>query len=126
MSTQVEVVISPATRTSPVVVAASQATRAIGSSRSIASRTPSLIWSQSLSGCPSVTLSLVKNALGSVIKLLLLLISLLLFLPHCSIASLNNQLLQRYQITSADLSRPAATLPYEGRAWATILPDGDG
>jgi hypothetical protein len=56
----VEVVISPATRIRPVVVAASQATRASGSSRSIASSTPSLIWSHSLSGCPSVTLSLVK------------------------------------------------------------------
>src|SRR6185312_2170227 len=87
----------------------SQATRAIGSSRSIASSTPSLIWSQSLSGCPSVTLSLVKNALGSVIKLLLLLISLLLFSPHCFITSLNNQLLQRYQIASTDLTRPSAS-----------------
>ena len=25
----------------------------------------------------------------------------------------------------ADLSRPSATLPYEGRARATILPDGN-
>ena len=43
------------------------------------------IWSQSLSGCPSVTTPTVKKALGSVIKLLLLLISLLSILPHCYI-----------------------------------------
>src|SRR5688572_32851876 len=39
----------------PVVVAASQATRAWGSSRRIASRIASEIWSHILSGCPSVT-----------------------------------------------------------------------
>src|SRR5437867_10374750 len=70
ISTQAEVVISPATRMSPVVVAVSQATRAAGSWTIMASRTPSEIWSQSLSGCPSVTDSLVKNALGVFIKLL--------------------------------------------------------
>src|SRR5690242_10912559 len=70
MSAQAVVVISPATSTSPVVVAVSQATRESGSCASSASSTPSLIWSQSLSGWPSVTLSLVKNAFGSVMKLL--------------------------------------------------------
>src|SRR5947209_9267100 len=70
MSIQAEVVISPATSTSPVVVAVSQATRAVGSWTMMASSTPSEIWSQSLSGCPSVTDSLVKNAFGLFMKLL--------------------------------------------------------
>ena len=46
----VEVLISPSTRTRPVVVAVSQATRASGSSRMIASRMASEIWSHILSG----------------------------------------------------------------------------
>src|SRR5205823_11166996 len=70
ISTQAEVVISPATSTRPVVVALSQATRATGSCAKIASSTPSEIWSHSLSGCPSVTDSLVKNAFGFFMKLL--------------------------------------------------------
>src|SRR5438034_6281825 len=70
MSTQADVVISPATSTSPVVVAVSHATRAIGSCARMASSTPSEIWSQSLSGCPSVTDSLVKNTFGFFMKLL--------------------------------------------------------
>ena len=48
-------VISPSTSTRPVVVAVSHATRASGSSRMIASRIASLIWSHILSGWPSVT-----------------------------------------------------------------------
>jgi hypothetical protein len=28
-------------------------------------------------------------------------------------------------LDTVDPSRPSATLPYEGRAWATILPDGE-
>src|SRR5712691_5370161 len=72
ISIHAEVVISPAINTSPVVVAASQATRAIGSCAKIASSTPSEIWSHSLSGCPSVTDSLVKNDFGLFIKLLIL------------------------------------------------------
>ena len=47
--------ISPRTSTRPVVVAVSQATRASGSSRMIASRIASETWSHILSGCPSVT-----------------------------------------------------------------------
>ena len=47
--------ISPRTMTRPVVVAVSQATRAFGSSRMIASRIASLTWSHILSGWPSVT-----------------------------------------------------------------------
>src|SRR2546421_8899660 len=70
ISIQAEVVISPATSTSPVVVAVSQATRARGSCARIASSTPSEIWSQSLSGWPSVTDSLVKRVFGLFIKLL--------------------------------------------------------
>src|SRR5260221_2282297 len=71
MSIQADVVISPATSTSPVVVAVSQATRAMGSCAKIASSTLSEIWSHNLSGCPSVTDSLVKNAFGIFIKLLI-------------------------------------------------------
>ena len=37
------------------MVAVSQATRALGSSRMIVSRIASLTWSHILSGCPSVT-----------------------------------------------------------------------
>jgi hypothetical protein len=55
MSTEVLVVISPATTTRPVVMSVSQATRPVGSSASTASRTASEIWSAILSGCPSVT-----------------------------------------------------------------------
>src|SRR6185437_10769992 len=61
MSTYVDVVISPATTTRPVVIRVSQATRPIGSSRRTASRTASEIWSAILSGCPSVTDSEVKR-----------------------------------------------------------------
>ena len=46
----VDVVISPSTTTTPVVVALSHATRAGGSSRTIASRIASEIWSHILSG----------------------------------------------------------------------------
>src|SRR5437588_9077901 len=70
ISTQADVVISPATSTSPVVVAVSHATRATGSCARMASSTPSEIWSHSLSGCPSVTDSLVKNDFGLFMKLL--------------------------------------------------------
>ena len=55
ISTYVSVEISPATTTSPVLVRHSQATRPPGSSVITASSTPSEIWSQILSGCPSVT-----------------------------------------------------------------------
>src|SRR5713226_1985630 len=79
MSIQAVVVISPATRTRPVVVAVSHATRAMGSWAMMASSTPSEIWSQSLSGCPSVTDSLVKNVFGIFMKLLKM-VSFLIFL----------------------------------------------
>src|SRR4051794_29567258 len=55
MSTYVVVEISPETTTRPVFTSVSHATRPVGSSRSTASRTPSEIWSATLSGCPSVT-----------------------------------------------------------------------
>src|SRR3954471_16103298 len=55
MSTYDDVVTSPATCTSPVVTMVSTATRLAGSLASIASRMESLIWSQILSGWPSVT-----------------------------------------------------------------------
>ncbi len=61
IGTQVVVVISPATTAMPVVTRVSQATRLLGSSLSMASRIASLIWSATLSGCPSVTDSLVKR-----------------------------------------------------------------
>src|SRR3954469_21792877 len=54
-STYVCVEISPRTMTRPVVVAVSHATRADVSSRMIASRIASEIWSHILSGWPSVT-----------------------------------------------------------------------
>src|SRR3712207_3992067 len=53
--------ISPDTTTRPVFTSVSQATRPFGSSRMIASSTPSEIWSATLSGCPSVTLSEVNR-----------------------------------------------------------------
>ena len=53
--------ISPAIIIRPVDVIVSQATLAIGSFARMASRTASEIWSQILSGCPSVTDSEVKN-----------------------------------------------------------------
>jgi hypothetical protein len=61
MSTYVSVVISPATMTSPVVTRVSHATLPFGSSASTASSTESEIWSATLSGCPSVTDSDVKE-----------------------------------------------------------------
>src|SRR5205807_1460063 len=59
--TYVDVVISPATHARPVVTSVSQATRAVGSSTRIASRTASEMASATLSGCPSVTDSDVKR-----------------------------------------------------------------
>src|SRR5919202_6781078 len=61
MSTYPDVVTSPATWTRPVVTMVSTATRLAGSWVRRASRTPSLIWSQILSGWPSVTDSEVKR-----------------------------------------------------------------
>ena len=58
---QQEVEISPIIITMPVVHAVSHATRAMGSSFKMASRTASEIWSHTLSGCPSVTDSDVNN-----------------------------------------------------------------
>ena len=55
-----DVVISPMTRTMPVVAAVSHATRPMGSCASTASSTLSETRSQSLSGCPCVTDSEVK------------------------------------------------------------------
>ena len=55
MSTYEFVVISPNTKTNPVVTDVSHATRAIGSLAKIASKIESEIWSAILSGCPSVT-----------------------------------------------------------------------
>ncbi len=49
-STYVLVLISPATKTTPVVTSVSQATRPSGSSARIESRTASETWSASLSG----------------------------------------------------------------------------
>src|SRR3954462_8362777 len=60
-SMYVDVEISPSTRTRPVVVAVSHATRASGSSLMIASRIASEIWSHILSGWPSATDSDVKR-----------------------------------------------------------------
>src|SRR5665647_1620954 len=61
ISTYASVVTSPATCTRPVVTRVSTATRLCGSSVRSASRMLSEIWSQILSGCPSVTDSDVKR-----------------------------------------------------------------
>src|SRR3954453_17774188 len=61
VATEVVVEVSPDTTTRPVLTSVSQATRPAGSSRSTASRTPSEIWSATLSGWPSVTDSDVKR-----------------------------------------------------------------
>jgi hypothetical protein len=50
MSMYVDVLISPATHTNPVVISVSHATRPNGSSRMIASRIESDTWSAILSG----------------------------------------------------------------------------
>ncbi len=61
--------ISPDTTTSPVFTSVSHATRPSGSSFITASRTPSEIWSATLSGWPSVTDSEVKrNSVGFVMR----------------------------------------------------------
>src|SRR5438876_1289419 len=60
-STFALLVISPATTTSPVLMSDSQATRLSGSCASSASSTASEIWSQTLSGWPSLTDSDVKT-----------------------------------------------------------------
>src|ERR1700742_4420041 len=71
MSTYVEVEISPDTTTRPVFTSVSQATRPVGSSRMTASRTPSEIWSATLSGWPSVTDSDVnRNSLSEKLVIL--------------------------------------------------------
>src|SRR2546430_11323320 len=67
-STYALVVISPATNTVPVVVAVSQATRESGSWRRHSSSIPSDTRSQSLSGCASVTDSLVKRTRSLVVN----------------------------------------------------------
>ena len=54
-------VISPATTTSPVLISDSHATRLSGSCAINASSTASEIWSQTLSGWPSLTDSDVKT-----------------------------------------------------------------
>ncbi len=61
ISTYASVVTSPATCTRPVVTIVSTATRDVGSCARSASRIASEIWSQTLSGCPSVTDSDVKR-----------------------------------------------------------------
>ena len=61
MSTQAEVVTSPATITMPVLTRVSQATRALVSCCRMASSTASEIWSAILSGWPSETDSEVNS-----------------------------------------------------------------
>src|SRR5262249_53630005 len=61
MSRWTAVEISPETTAIPVLTSVSQATRPPGSSVMIASRTASEIWSETLSGWPSVTDSEVKR-----------------------------------------------------------------
>ncbi len=70
MSSCAFVVISPVTRTNPVQLAVSQATRLIGSCSKHASRMASETMSQTLSGCPSVTDSEVNNFFSLIVLLL--------------------------------------------------------
>src|SRR5580704_10403440 len=60
-STLARDVISPASTTWSVVHSVSQATRDMGSWAISASRIPSEIWSQTLSGCPMLTDSLLNR-----------------------------------------------------------------
>src|SRR5690349_8322914 len=62
-------VTSPATNTMPVVVIDSTATRESGSCLRKSSRTASEIWSHTLSGCPSVTLSEVNSHRFTICKM---------------------------------------------------------
>src|SRR5258707_15138281 len=62
-STHADVVTSPATTTTPVLISVSQATRPRLSSFRMASRTASEIWSATLSGWPSETDSDVNRKL---------------------------------------------------------------
>ncbi len=61
MSTSADVVTSPMTTQSSLVMAVSQATRAALSCASMPSRMASETWSQTLSGWPSVTDSEVRR-----------------------------------------------------------------
>ena len=70
ISTYAFVEISPMTITIPVVVQVSHATRLIGSCSNSASKIASEIWSQTLSGCPSVTDSDVNNTLSILLSFL--------------------------------------------------------
>ena len=54
-SIYVELVTSPDKTTCPVVTNVSQATFEFGSKARKLSKIPSLIWSETLSGCPSLT-----------------------------------------------------------------------
>ena len=84
ISTYPLVVISPITSTRPVVIAVSQATRLIGSCSISASRTASEIWSQILSGWPSVTDSEVNKRFSILILLFFWGLPLGAFLPGLS------------------------------------------
>ena len=58
--------------TRPVVATTSQAQWASGSCAMISSRMASAIWSQTLSGCPSVTLSDVTRRDGLLMKVMVM------------------------------------------------------
>src|SRR5439155_22045182 len=63
---------SPSTSTRPVVAVTSQATWASGSCAMMSSRMASAIWSQTLSGCPSVTDSEVISSEGLDMKVMVI------------------------------------------------------
>src|SRR5438045_6669293 len=74
--------------TRPVVTALSHATRPIGSSRRMASRTASLIWSHILSGWPSVTDSLVRCSLAALMNVVVIGESVLPLWPPLNAAAI--------------------------------------
>src|SRR5438270_374568 len=82
----------------PVVQQVSQATLAILSWARMASSTPSEIWSQILSGWPSVTLSLVKNDCCASMNVVPDIYSVPSSHEFAHLAALPGQLLQRLEV----------------------------
>src|SRR3984885_7971801 len=101
-----DVVTSPMTCTCPVVTAVSTATRDFGSAASSASSTESLMASQILSGCPSVTDSLVTSR------------------PLLTMSSLHEHLVMRIISASrgSQACPPAPGNPYTQRAACDASP----
>ena len=89
ISTYADVLISPATNTNPVVTVVSHATLDFGSASNNASSIESDIWSQILSGCPSVTDSDVNKCLA-ILSFLPFPLNYLFILRHLPIMDFSN------------------------------------